>query len=159
MPNEANLHPMWAEEYWKLKTFFENDPTVKVGDVVAKRCTITFNNSQKADYFKQLINLHELSVDVRYEAADISNNEKLAYVCDSNSLYHDYIKKEMDDGKPIFEAVEFEPVCTHWFSDDMFSPSGHTAILPWQLAKDLFGGNGINFQTYLTEEDLGINIR
>ena len=152
----TKAHPLWAEEYWLLKAFFEDDPTICVGDPdiseIGHYCTITTNDSLKAKYLEELLNLRELIVHIECENEDVTNNQKLGYLCKDNPIFHDVITIR-DEDLIKFEAVEFKPICIHYYSDDLSSPTGHTAILPWQLAKALFSGNKINFQTHLEEDE------
>lgn len=154
MEGKLNAHPLWAEEYWKIKTFFEKDSTVVVGDVVKVNnehyCVIKTNDPKKTLYLAELIKTKELEVTVE---DGLSNDEKMAYLCKDNPIFSRLVEvTDPETGYVKFSAVEFQPECLHWYSDDFFSPTGHTAILPYQLAKELFHGNRINFQTNLTDE-------
>lgn len=150
-PSSLTLHPLWAQEYWKIKAFFEEDPTIEVSEVKTVNnehsCTITVDDAKKALYLAELINTVEL--EVRIEDG-FTNNEKIAYICKDNPNFHALTEvTDPDTGAIRYAALEFEPKCMHWYSDDFFSPTGHTAILPYQLAKDIFYHRGVNFQTNL----------
>ena len=143
-------HPLWAEEYWKIRAFFEKDNTVKVSDVYTVNndhyCVISVEDPKKALYIAELIKTFDL--EVRIEDG-LSDNEKLAYICENNPIFHELVEViDPESGVVKYSALEFEPTCMHWYSDDFFSPTGHTAILPYQLAKEIFNGRGINYQTH-----------
>lgn len=149
--NDLKLHPLWAQEYWKIKAFFEPDESVLVSDVEEVNgehfCTITVDDPKKGLYLAELIKTYELEVKID---DGLTNNEKIAYICKDNPMFHELVEvRDPDTDVVKYAACEFEPVCMHWFSDDFFSPTGHTAALPYQLAKDIFYHRGVNFQTHL----------
>lgn len=145
-------HPLWAKEYWMIKAFFELDPTIEVSDVREEYgshiCTIKTDDPRKAEYLIELLDTEELIIDI--DSGIKNTNVKLGYLCKDNPLFHDVIDViEPDTGFALYTATEFEPMCIHWFSDDFFSPTGHTATLPYLVARRLFSGEGLNIQTFL----------
>lgn len=152
MEKPIEAHPMWANEYWMLKAFFEKDPTIEVGDVEQYcgkyTCTIKTEDPRKAEYLREFIDTKELIVNISDGVKN--NNAKIGYLLKDNPLFHDVIDVIDPDTKTaLYSATEFEPICIHWFSDDFFSPTGHTATVPAELAKKLFSGIGLNFQTHI----------
>lgn len=152
-PN-VTLHPLYAEEYWKLVAFFKDDPTIEVGEIDAetKTCTIVCDDPLKALYLGSILDTNELKVKVETTGEVIPTCEVVDYVCKDNPHYHELLtnsRKETDGTR--FEALMFEPDCMHYFSDDFFSPTGHTAITARDLARDIFVNTGLNYQTYFEE--------
>ena len=139
---ELKLHPMYAAEYWKLVAFFEDDPTIKVGPIKQedKSVTITCEDALKASYLRKILNPIELVVNVECDELNDVCEEMIDYVCKDNPLYSGLVENG------LFKACMFKPICTHYFSDDMFSPTGHTAITARDLAKAVLD-NKINYQT------------
>ena len=147
------LHPGYAEEYWRLVAFFEDDPTIEVGECDSKNqsCKIYTADPVKAEYLRAMIDTAFLDVEVICDEEDVEPSEEiLAYICKDNPhfscLYNNKENAE-DENAPMYKAAMFKPDCMHYFSDDMFSPSGHTAITARDLAKSIFYNHGINFQT------------
>lgn len=153
--NNPTLHPLYAMEYWQLKALFQDDPTITIKDIDAKNktCYITCSTSRKAELLQAFLNPRQLKVVIDVDHTNTSTVEDLFdELMADNPLYAGVVTVEGSDGVR-YSANEFKPIVTHFFSDDAFSPTGHTAILPQDLARRLFHGAGLNFQTDLTEDD------
>lgn len=152
--NSVGIHPGYAMEYYKIKAFFEDDPTFKVSELddVEKACTITVNDTLKGEILKLVLNTKYLKVNVECEQpgpTGISEN-MIDYLCRDNPHYDHMEVFDTEEGFTMMKALMFKPEVMHWYSDDMFSPSGHSAILPQTLASQIFYEN-LNYQTLLTE--------
>lgn len=148
MSKNVKLHPLYAQEYWKIHAFFKDDPTIEVSecDSENKSCEIYVEDPLKAKYLREVIKTNDLKVEIICSEEELSLEEKIDYVCQDNPLYSHF---ECDDTYKR-GALMFAYKPCHWFSDDFFSPTGHTAVMPYQLAKDIFVG-GVNFQTDIVE--------
>ena len=150
-PN-PQMHPLYSLEYWKLKAFFEDDETVKVSEInnADKSCKIIVKDLLKKVALENLLATKELTVNIELEGSGISE-DMVDYLCKDNPKY-DHMESFVDreTGTVMLKALMFKAEPMHYFSDDMFSPTGHTAVLPSQLARDLFT-ESLNFQTLIEE--------
>lgn len=150
-PN-PQMHPLYSLEYWKLKAFFEDDATVRVSEInnTDKSCKIIVKDMLKKVALENLLVTKELTVNIELEGSGISE-DMVDYLCKDNSKY-DHMESFVDRETEtvMLKALMFKAEPMHYFSDDMFSPTGHTAVLPSQLARDLFT-ESLNFQTLIEE--------
>ena len=143
-------HPQYALEYWQIKAFFEGDETIQISEIdnKTKSCTITVNDLFKEVALEALIKTKDLKVNIILEGDGISEN-MMDYLLKDNPHYdHLEVFKDEESGIEMMKALMFKAEVMHYFSDDMFSPTSHTAILPYQLARELFYEN-LNYQTEL----------
>mgnify|MGYP003295365722 CR=1 FL=1 len=143
---DVKLHPAYAMEYWKLRAFFEDDKTMKISALndATQSCTITVDDVLKKAALESLLKLDGLKVNVVVSGRGISEHT-VDYLLKNNPHY-DHLEVAEKEGITWGTANMFKAEVMHYFSDDMFSPSSHTAILPYQLARELMG-DSINFQT------------
>lgn len=150
-PN-LQMHPLYSLEYWKIKAFFEDDPTIEVSDInnADKSCKITVKDLLKKIALDTLLVTKELNVHVELNGSGVIE-DTVDYLCKDNPKY-DHMESFVDreTGTVMLKALMFKAESMHYFSDDMFSPTGHTAVLPSQLARDLFT-ESLNFQTLIEE--------
>lgn len=142
------LHPGYALEYHKLKALFDDDPDFIIGELddQNKICTVTIKDKEKEDLFTNLINLQYLNI--RIAPHEIEPSElSIARLFDTNPHFSRYFSTEVEDGLPL-KAALFKPECMSYYSDDFSSPTGWTAILPEDLAKELIVGE-FNIKTDL----------
>lgn len=145
---ELKAHPEYALQYWKLKAFFEDDKTIQISDIndKEKSCTITVEDPLKGMILERVIKPTDLKVNIKYKDI-LFSEDMIDYLCKDNPHY-DHLEVAEDEGVTFIKANMFKADVMHYYSDDMFSPTGHTAILPYQIAKMIFKGD-LNFQTQL----------
>lgn len=134
---QDNFHPGHIFEYYKLKAFFENDPTIRVGEIDDEHqaCDIFVDDEKKAALLDRTLQCKYLKVNVIYNGAEVISEEDIDYLCKDNPLYKCLMKMEGDNVK----ALMFAPVVVPVYTDNFFSPTGYDGYLPTTLAQDLFG--------------------
>ena len=144
-----NFHPGFVFEYFKLKAFFENDPTIKVGELDNENqcCDIVTDDEKKARILDQALKCKYLKVRVLYDGSDEISEADIDYLCKDNALYKGML--QMEGGN--IKALMFAPVVVPVYTDNFFSPTGYDAYLPTTLAQDLLGD--FNCQTEFRSDD------
>ena len=134
---QDNFHPGHIFEYFKLKAFFENDPTIKVGgiDDEHQTCDIFVDDEKKAAILERTLQCKYLKVNVVYNGSKVVCEEDIDYLCKDNPLYKCLMTMEGGNVKALMFAPEVVPV----YTDNFFSPTGYDGYLPTTLAQDLFG--------------------
>lgn len=148
MENEINLRPPYVVEYNKLCAFFDGDPTIEIGklDDKTKSCTIKVSDKKKAQILGDTLTLYHLNFKIvcNDKTRTFNGEEDMAYLLADTPLFSRYM---VTKGYPHYQAVMLTPDCVPVDTDNAFSPSGCDAYTPVQLARQLFYGNHINFQT------------
>lgn len=137
----VKVHPPYAMEYWKLHAMFDGDPDIVIGELndSNKSCSISFASSEKADLFESLIHVEYLNIEYEININTEMSEANIAKLFSTNPHFSRLMSVE--DSPVPYAAVLFKAECMHYFSDDFFSPTGHTAILPETLAVELLGGD------------------
>lgn len=137
----VKIHPPYAMEYWKLRAMFDGDSDIVIGELDNDKqsCSITFASSEKADLFESLIHIEHLNIECVININTEMSEANVAKLFSTNPHFSRLVT--VADPTFPYSAALFKAECMHYFSDDLFSPSGHTAILPETLAVELLGGN------------------
>lgn len=143
MSDNVKLHPLYSLEYYKLKALFDGDPDFSISPVndIEHSCTITVKNPNKACILDNYLRFDALKVNIEVKS-DVGGEKALARLLDTNPYFSTLAGS--DDG--LMTAVLMKPECIPVYTDDFFSPSGHTAFTADQLVRDIFG-DGFNIQT------------
>lgn len=143
----VDFRPPYVIEYNKLNAFFAKDPTISFSsiDEDTHSCEIYVDDTKKASVLSRALYLKNLNVKV-IDTSDQSviTAEDMGYLLKDCPLFSEVYTTT---GQPIYSAVMLHPAIVKVNTDNAFSPSGCDAYTSQQLARELFHGNHINFQT------------
>lgn len=163
----AELSAPWIVYWRKLCALFENDPEIKIGEIIEthddKSCYISINvyNHKKFEALQQLLPsvLTFGNVELCIYVYNIANDEEeetdyrklFNDLFDGNDIFDEFLTVIDRPGSKRNFAV-FKPQVLQFYSDDISDPYGNKTMLAQDVARDVFTdmvGNDVRFTSSL----------